>query len=111
MPPKTNTVDPLAAAMQRLAALEAENAALKAAKQGKLSLKVSELGALSIYGLARFPVTLYVSQLDTLFGESMQASIKAFVAAHKADFATGKDDPRFVAVRAARKAAKDAGAL
>jgi len=43
--------------------LEAENAALKNKPgRGTLSLKVSEKGALSIYGMGRFPVTLYKEQ-------------------------------------------------
>jgi hypothetical protein len=39
--------------------LRAENAALKKTSAKGLSLKVSEKGALSVYGLGRFPVTLY----------------------------------------------------
>ena len=51
----------------RLATLEAENAKLKASPKGKLSMKVSEkTGALSVYGLMRFPVTLYASQWPVL---------------------------------------------
>ena len=44
--------------------LKAENAALKSTKptRGTLSMKVSEKGALSIYGMGRFPVTLYKEQ-------------------------------------------------
>jgi hypothetical protein len=38
--------------------LKAENEALKA----RMSLKVSEKGALSVYGMGRFPVTLYKEQ-------------------------------------------------
>lgn len=49
---------------QELAMLRAENAALKAARTRKstLSLKVSQKGALSLYGMGRFPVTLYKEQ-------------------------------------------------
>ena len=43
--------------------LRAENAALRAKKTTAVSLKVSEKGGVSVYGLnARFPVTLYVEQ-------------------------------------------------
>ena len=53
-------------AEQKLARLEAENRALKAQmeerKPGQLRLKVSEKGGLSVYGLGRFPVTLYKEQ-------------------------------------------------
>ena len=39
--------------------LRAENAQLKSKGTGGLSLKVSEKGAVSLYGMGRFPVTLY----------------------------------------------------
>lgn len=39
---------------------------LKAAKQTKLTMKVSEKGALSVYGMGRWPVTLYRSQWERL---------------------------------------------
>ncbi len=49
--------------------LRAENSALKKTSAKGLSLKVSMKGALSVYGLGRFPVTLYKEQwvrlLDT----------------------------------------------
>lgn len=53
----------------KLARLEAENLALKQQaerKPGDLRLKVSEKGGLSIYGLGRFPVTLYKEQWNRL---------------------------------------------
>lgn len=48
--------------------LRQENAALKAQKPkpGQFSMKVSEKGGLSIYGLGRFPVTLYQEQWNKL---------------------------------------------
>ena len=53
-------------AEEKLARLEAENKALREQvdqrKTGQLRLKVSEKGALSVYGLGRFPVTLYKEQ-------------------------------------------------
>jgi len=54
---------------QRLARLEAENKALKdqvERKPGQLRLKISEKGGLSVYGLGRFPVTLYKEQWSRL---------------------------------------------
>ena len=42
--------------------LKAENAALKSRGSRGVSLKVSEKGAVSVYGLGRFPVTLYMEQ-------------------------------------------------
>lgn len=48
-----------------------------------LSCKVSEKGAISVYGLqARFPVTLYADQWNKLF--DFADSLKAFMAANKA---------------------------
>jgi len=54
---------------QKLARLEAENKALKEQaerKPGQLRLKISEKGGLSVYGLGRFPVTLYKEQWNRL---------------------------------------------
>jgi hypothetical protein len=50
--------------------LKAENEGLKNKKstEGSLSMKVSEKGALSIYGMGRFPVTLYKEQWLKLLG-------------------------------------------
>ena len=47
--------------------LRAENEALKRPR-GQMSLRVSEKGALSVYGLGRFPVTLYREQWEKLLG-------------------------------------------
>ena len=58
--------------------LRAENEALKRpAVRGQMSLKVSEKGALSVYGLGRFPVTLYREQWDKLLG--MADQIRQFI--------------------------------
>lgn len=42
--------------------LKAENEKLKKPQRGVMSMKVSEKGGLSVYGLGRFPVTLYKEQ-------------------------------------------------
>lgn len=66
-----------------IAQLQADNAALKAAPAKKLSFKVSEKGAVSVYGLsARFPTTLYASQWERLIAASDE--ITAFIAANAA---------------------------
>jgi hypothetical protein len=58
--------------------LRAENQALKKpAGRGQLSLRVSEKGALSVYGLGRFPVTLYREQWEKLLG--LADEIRRFV--------------------------------
>jgi len=68
-------------AEQKLARLEAENKALREQveqrKPGQLRLKVSEKGALSVYGLGRFPVTLYKEQWIRLLDYTDQ--IKSFL--------------------------------
>ncbi|HKE29189.1 MAG TPA: hypothetical protein VKB88_42855 [Bryobacteraceae bacterium] len=49
--------------------LRSENESLKKPPaRGQLSLRVSEKGALSVYGLGRFPVTLYREQWEKLLG-------------------------------------------
>jgi hypothetical protein len=59
--------------------LRAENERLKQGpKRGALSLKISEKGGLSVYGLGRFPVTLYKEQWLKLLG--IADEIKAFIA-------------------------------
>ncbi len=60
--------------------LRAENEALKskASVHGALSMKVSEKGALSIYGMGRFPVTLYKEQWLKLL--NIGDEIKKFIA-------------------------------
>ena len=57
--------------------LRAENEALKKPVRGQMSLKVSEKGGLSVYGLGRFPVTLYREQWEKLLG--MADEIGAFI--------------------------------
>jgi hypothetical protein len=61
--------------------LRAENEALKKpSSRGQLSLKVSEKGALSVYGLGRFPVTLYREQWEKLLG--LSDAIREFIKAN-----------------------------
>lgn len=62
-----------------IARLKAENDALKNKKTsaGSLSFKVSEKGALSVYGMGRFPVTLYKEQWLKLLG--VADDIKKFI--------------------------------
>jgi hypothetical protein len=58
--------------------LRAENEALKAKMTRATSFKVSEKGAVSVYGLGRFPVTLYKEQWLKLL--AMAEDIKKFIA-------------------------------
>jgi hypothetical protein len=66
--------------------LRAENEALKKPGRGKLSMKVSEKGALSVYGMGRFPVTLYKEQWLRLL--TVADDIKAFIAANNESLKT-----------------------
>lgn len=65
---------------QELERLRAENEALKQTKGKALSMKIGEKGGLSVYGLGRFPVTLYKEQWIRLLG--MGDEIKAFIEAN-----------------------------
>ena len=66
--------DALQAEVERL---KAENAALKAHATRGVSIKVSEKGGVSVYGLGRFPVTLYKEQWTKLL--DMADEIRAFL--------------------------------
>lgn len=66
--------------------LRAENAALKKTSAKGLSLKISEKGGLSVYGLGRFPVTLYKEQWNKLL--DMADDIRAFLKANDAQLKT-----------------------
>ena len=63
---KNGKASSMADLQAQLDALKAENAKLKEARHKSLSFKVSEKGALSVYGLGRFPVTLYRGQWERL---------------------------------------------
>ena len=62
--------------------LRKENAALKRGASSGIRLKVSEKGAVSVYGMGRFPVTLYKEQWLKLL--DMSDDIRAFIAANEA---------------------------
>ncbi len=60
--------------------LRAENAALKKGAATGITMKVSEKGGLSVYGMGRFPITLYKEQWLKLL--DMSDAIRAFIAAN-----------------------------
>jgi hypothetical protein len=66
--------------------LRAENQALKQTSAKGISLKVSEKGGLSVYGLGRFPITLYKEQWTKLL--DMADEIRAFLKANDAQLKT-----------------------
>jgi len=61
--------------------LRNENAALKKGAATGVTMKVSEKGAISIYGMGRFPVTLYKEQWLKLL--AMSDDIRAFIVANE----------------------------
>ena len=63
--------------------LRRENEALKAKPARSLELRVSQKGAVSLYGLGRFPVTLYKEQWGRVL--EMADEIRAFIAENDAD--------------------------
>ena len=71
--------DDIRAELERL---RTENAALKKSSAKGVSLKVSEKGGLSVYGLGRFPITLYKEQWTKLL--DMSDEIRAFLKANDA---------------------------
>ena len=66
--------------------LRKENAALKKSATTGTTMKVSEKGALSVYGLGRFPVTLYKEQWLRLL--DMADDIRAFIGANESSLKT-----------------------
>jgi hypothetical protein len=72
--------DDLKAELERL---KAENERLKSQRGRNPSLKVSEKGGVSVYGLGRFPVTLYKEQWAKLLG--MADDIRAFIKEHDSE--------------------------
>jgi len=75
--------DDLQAEVERL---RAENERLKNQRGRSVSLKVSEKGGVSVYGLGRFPVTLYKEQWAKLL--AMSDEIKSFITEHDSELKT-----------------------
>ncbi len=74
------TEDELRAELERL---KAENDALRSRRTGAVSMKVSEKGGLSVYGLGRFPVTLYQEQWLKLL--DLSDDIRTFIREHQGE--------------------------
>ena len=67
---------------KELERLRIENERLRARRAaGDVTLRVSEKGAVSVYGLGRFPVTLYQEQWEKLLG--MTEELRTFIAANR----------------------------
>ena len=80
MQPRPTAEDELRAELERL---KTENETLRARRSGAVSMKVSEKGGLSVYGLGRFPVTLYQEQWLKLL--DMGEEIRAFIREHQSE--------------------------
>jgi hypothetical protein len=63
--------------------LRRENEALKKGATRGVSIKVSEKGGVSVYGLGRFPITLYQEQWLKLL--DMSDELREFIAGHKSE--------------------------
>ena len=66
--------------------LKAENERLKSQRARSVSLKVSEKGGVSVYGLGRFPVTLYKEQWTKLL--DIADDIRTFIKTHDGELKT-----------------------
>jgi len=82
---------------QELARLREENAKLKA-EQGP-TIKISDKGGISVYGLGKFPVTLYRKNWLKLLG--MSEAIQCFIETNRE--ALDAVDARFDAEKQAKK--------
>ena len=71
---------------EELERLRAENEALKARSRRGITLKVSEKGGVSVYGLGRFPVTLYKEQWTKLL--DLADDIRTFIRENEAQLKT-----------------------
>ena len=57
--------------------LRAENEALRSRSTRETRLKVSEKGAVSLYGIRRFPITFYADEWERIF--DMVGEVRAFI--------------------------------
>jgi len=77
---------------EKIAFMTAENEAMRAQIAKKeaedrraMKLKIGQSGGLSVYGMGRFPVTLYQEQWARLLDDKTVADIKAFIVAHASE--------------------------
>lgn len=64
------------------------------ARKAGITPRVSERGALSLYGLGKFPVTLYLEQWRKIFSVIKDGTLDRFVETHKSEFAVETADER-----------------
>ncbi len=63
--------------------LRAENEGLKARKTQERRLQVSQKGAVSLYGIRRFPITFYADEWDIILG--MADEVRTFISQHDSE--------------------------
>lgn len=80
----TLTADQMLAMIAKLQEQNAALAAQAAQPARKITMKVGEKGGLSVYGLGRFPVSLYRSQWERLLAPDTVKEINAFITANAA---------------------------
>lgn len=88
------TLQEVTALRSALAAAQAESAKLKESLKNQprgLTLKVSTKGAVSVYGMGRFPVTLYAQQWTRLLDQA--PALTQFIAANKHALVTKDQQP------------------
>ena len=66
-----------------LTKMQADNERLVAAQTSRIRFSVSQKGAISVYGLGRFPLTLHVGQWANLFAS--EDTLKAFIESHSSE--------------------------
>lgn len=94
--PVAASVPDMSELMREFMALKAQNEALRAKveaqnakKERPISFKVSRKGAVSVYGLSRFPTTLYPNQWEKVFAQI--DAMRAFIKANDGQTVTGTD--------------------
>ena len=63
--------------------LRAENEGLKAKRTQETRLQVSQKGAVSLYGIRRFPITFYADEWDIVLG--MADEVRTFITQHETE--------------------------
>ncbi len=63
--------------------LRAENEGLKAKRTQEMRLQVSQKGAVSLYGIRRFPITFYADEWDIVLG--MADEVRTFISQHESE--------------------------
>lgn len=68
---------------QRIAELENKLEEEKASRKKEISLKVSQKGGVSLYGIRRFPITFYLEEWNRIL--DMSDEIRAFLTEHEGE--------------------------